>query len=227
MKLLAITAIAAVAIALPTDFTPQGKPRDSLINKADMSGGWESVDYSHVDYSKIDWNKIDYSKIDWTKIDYDKVSLQSPFHFTSYFEVNATPDQVVNGTTPTGGLAGASGLYKLGLNAEEDTICYNITLFAFQGDYSSPALTATHIHQASRGQSGPPRIAFPNPVDIGGGVRRSIGCMTGPFRTGVLANGQDSGEGFTIGAIEANPSSFFADVHSSKAVPGAVRGQLA
>jgi hypothetical protein len=41
-----------------------------------------------------------------------------------------------------------------------------------------------------------------------------------------MVNGQDSGVGFTLKQIEANPKNFNADVHSSKAVPGAVRGQL-
>merc|ERR1711915_899552 len=38
-------------------------------------------------------------------------------------------------------------------------------------------------------------------------------CMDGPFE-------------FTVKQIEDNPSAFFTDVHSSLAVPGAVRGQL-
>ena len=187
------------------------------------------MDYSKIDWSKVDYSHVDYNKIDWSKVDYRPAdeSKQSPFHFTSYYEIHATPDQVVNGTTPTGGLAGASGLYKLGINSAENTICYNITLFNFQGDYASPALTATHIHEAARGQSGPPRVAFPNPTEIREGVSRSVGCITGPFKTGVLANGQDTGTGFHVAKIEANPAAFFADVHSSKAVPGAVRGQLA
>jgi hypothetical protein len=155
----------------------------------------------------------------------------SPFHFTSTFSIKATPDQVVNGTTPTGGLAGASGLYLFGLNSVENTICYNITLHGFRGDYSSPARTATHLHEAVRGASGSPRIAFPNPVAINadGSVRRSVGCMTGPFMTGLNVTGTttDTGAVFKVAQIEANPAGFFADVHSSLAVPGAVRGQLA
>lgn len=151
------------------------------------------------------------------------------FHFTSTQMVKATPDQVVNGTTPTGGLAGASGTYNFGINSQTDTICYNITLYGFRGEYQSPAATATHIHEAARGASGPPRIAFPNPQPVAGNkdVRSSVGCITGPFKTGVLANGVDTGAGFKLASIEKNPAGFFADVHSSLAVPGAVRGQLA
>lgn len=151
------------------------------------------------------------------------------FQFSSTMLTNAVPEQVVDGTTPTGGLAGASGTFSFGLNAAADTICYNITLNNFQGDFASPATTATHIHEAAAGQSGPPRIAFPNPVAVGdpaAGVMNSVGCMKGPFTTGVVMEGQDTGAGFTVAQIEANPAAFFADTHSSLAMPGAVRGQL-
>lgn len=152
------------------------------------------------------------------------------FSFSSTMLTNATPEQVVDGTTPTGGLAGASGTFNFGLNSVTDTICYNITLNNFQGDFASPATTATHIHEAASGQSGPPRIAFPNPVAVGdpaAGVMNSAGCIKGPFTTGVVMEGADTGAGFTVAQIEANPAGFFADTHSSLAMPGAVRGQLA
>ncbi|KAL1853945.1 hypothetical protein Daus18300_011612 [Diaporthe australafricana] len=152
------------------------------------------------------------------------------FSFSSTMLANATPEQVVNGIELTGGLAGASGTFNFGLDAATDTICYNITLSNFQGEFDSPATTATHIHEAAAGQSGPPRIAFPNPVAVGdpaAGVMNSVGCMKGPFTTGVVMEGADTGNGFTVAQIEANPAGFFADVHSSLAVPGAVRGQLA
>jgi len=155
---------------------------------------------------------------------------KDPFDFTSTFDVLATPDQVVdNNNISTGGLKGAKGLYRFGLNSRENVICYNITLYNFQGEYQSPALTATHIHQAEKGKAGPPRIAFPNPQPVGtdGKVRRSVGCLAGPFRTAVPAAGPDSGAGFQVKQIEEDPKGYFADVHSSLAVAGAVRGQFA
>uniref|UniRef100_A0A8H7K3K1 CHRD domain-containing protein n=1 Tax=Bionectria ochroleuca TaxID=29856 RepID=A0A8H7K3K1_BIOOC len=152
---------------------------------------------------------------------------KSPFSFTSTYSLHATPEEVVDSNNAfTGGLAGASGVYKFGINSHDNIICYNITLSGFQGEYQSPAVSATHIHEAARGRAGPPRIAFPNPVEIGPSLRSSIGCIRGPFTTGVLANGKDTGEGFHVRQIEENPAGFFADVHSSLAVPGAVRGQL-
>ena len=90
----------------------------------------------------------------------------------------------------------------------------------------SPARTATHIHQAARGASGPPRVVFPNPVGDDR-LRRSLGCMTGPFETGVkAADGADTGAGFKLAQIEANPAGFFADAHTRAFTAGVVRGQL-
>ncbi|KAH8722980.1 hypothetical protein GQ44DRAFT_621483 [Phaeosphaeriaceae sp. PMI808] len=152
------------------------------------------------------------------------------FAFSSMHMINAVPEEVVNGTEPTGGIAGATGNFNFGINAEMNMICYNITLHNFQGDFASPATTATHIHEAARGASGPPRISFPNPELVGGEgstVRNSAGCLKGPFVTGVMVDGKDSGEGFHVNMIEANPAAFMADTHSSLALPGAVRGQLA
>ena len=99
------------------------------------------------------------------------------------------------------------------------------------GDYRSAALTATHIHEAAKGATGPPRIAIPNPSPISDDpkvIRRSVGCLTGPFVTGILNNGTDTGSasGFTLSKIEANPAGFFTDSHTVKYVPGVVRGQL-
>ncbi|KAF1983806.1 hypothetical protein K402DRAFT_406533 [Aulographum hederae CBS 113979] len=170
----------------------------------------------------------------WSGSKGDHKSWGSPdvFTFTSTYKVHATPDQVVSTANEyTGGLPGTTATYLFGLAPAQNTICYNITLYNFRGDYQSPAISATHIHEAVKGKSGPPRIAFPNPVWGEGdmeGVRTSIGCIRGPFMTGVMAPaGGDTGAGFHVSQIEKNPAGFFSDVHSSLAVPGAVRGQLA
>lgn len=115
-------------------------------------------------------------------------------------------------------------------DTEADKYYQNITLTGVTGDYQSLAKTATHIHSAVKGATGPPRIALPNPLPISNDptvVRRSVGCLTGPFTTGILSNGTDTGAGFSLKQIEANPAGFFTDAHTVKYVPGVVRGQLA
>ncbi|KAI4750506.1 hypothetical protein E4T52_16939 [Aureobasidium sp. EXF-3400] len=147
---------------------------------------------------------VDYSKGGATAPAKCHEAVSSPFKSTSYYEVKATPDQVVNGTTLTVDLAGASGLFKIGINSELNLICNNIEIYNFRGCFRSP-----------------------NPVEVGNGVRRSVGCQQGPFKTGLLVNGKDTADGFHISQIEKNPAGFFANTHSRLAVPGAVRGQLA
>ncbi|KAL8935297.1 MAG: hypothetical protein Q9216_005496 [Gyalolechia sp. 2 TL-2023] len=106
------------------------------------------------------------------------------FEFTSTFHIQATPDQVVNGSTNpvfTGGLPGAQATYDFGINSNLDLICYDIKLTGFRGEYQSPAKTATHVHEAAAGQNGPPRLAFPNPAGDEN-LRRSVGCMQGLWK---------------------------------------------
>jgi len=116
--------------------------------------------------------------------------------------------------------------HPLFLSPPSNSLSQNITLLNVAGGYQSPARTATHIHQAARGASGPPRLAFPNP--IGDDKRRvSVGCLTGPFTTGLMMNGADTGAGFKVKQIEQNPAGFFADSHTTLFSLGVVRGQLA
>lgn len=82
----------------------------------------------------------------------------SPFAFTSTYSVLAKPENVVDAANNfTGGLQGSSGTFNFGINSNENVICYNITITGFRGDYQSPAKSATHIHEAAVGRSGPPR----------------------------------------------------------------------
>ncbi len=158
---------------------------------------------------------------------YADTAVERPDTFTSAYTVSATPDQVIN---PDGesapGEPGALGTFNFMINSDEEIICYDITLDGVTPPYQSPATTATHIHEAAVGESGPPRIAFPNPE--GEGTLTSAGCLQGPFTTGVEADsGADTGEGFSLKQIEADPAAFTADTHTAAFVPGAVRGQLA
>jgi CHRD domain len=153
--------------------------------------------------------------------------VPEPSSFTSMFTAMATPDMVVNPDgVATPGEAGATGTFNYRLNSDDEIICYDITLDGVTPPYMSPARTATHIHEGTAGMAGPPRLAFPNPEDSGDGTLRSEGCMQGPFTTGVMANGADTGAGFSLAQIEADPASFFTDTHTATFTAGAVRGQL-
>lgn len=158
-----------------------------------------------------------------------ETAVPEPDSFTSAFIVEATPDQVVaNDGTPAPGEPDATGTFEFRINSDLEIICYDITLNGVTGEYSSPAKTATHIHEAAVGAGGPPRIAFPNPVDDGTGTetRTASGCLQGPFTTGLAPDGTDTGTGFTLAQIEANPAGFTGDTHTADYLPGAVRGQL-
>ncbi len=156
-----------------------------------------------------------------------ETEVPRPDTFTSAFTVMATPDQVVDMEgNPAPGEPGATGTFDFMVNSDEEIICYDITLTGVTGDYESPAKTATHIHEAAAGEPGPPRIAFPNP-EGDGDTRTASGCLQGPFTTGVEDDaGADTGEGFTLAQLEANPAGFTGDTHTADYTAGAVRGQL-
>ena len=156
-----------------------------------------------------------------------ETEVPEPATFTSAFTAMATPDMVVNPDgVATPGEPGASGTFTYRINSDTEVICYDIQLDGVTPPYQSPAKTATHIHEAAAGKAGPPRIALPNPEDDGTGTLVSEGCLQGPFTTGVAPDGTDTGEGFTLDQIEADPSAFFTDSHTSAFTAGAVRGQL-
>lgn len=156
-----------------------------------------------------------------------ETEVGEPATFTSAFTVMATPDQVVADGEPVGGAPGATGTFSLRINSDLDIVCYDITTTGVEPPYESAAKTSTHVHESGAGDSGPPRLAFPDP-EGSGDTRTSSGCLQGPFTTGLddETTGEDTGAGFTLAQIEADPSGFAADVHTSQFVPGAVRGQL-
>lgn len=156
-----------------------------------------------------------------------ETEVAAPAEFTSAFTAMATPDMVVNADgVATPGEPGASGTFMYRINSELEIICYDIRLSGVTPPYMSPAKTATHVHEAAAGQAGPPRIALPDPEDDGSGRLVSTGCLQGPFTTGLAPQGTDTGQGFTLDRIEADPAAFFTDTHTSAYAAGAVRGQL-
>lgn len=149
-------------------------------------------------------------------------SVPEPDSFTSAFRVTLSPDQVVDmegAATP--GESGATGTYDLRLNSDEEIVCYSIRTTGVTEPFRSPARTATHVHEAADGVSGPVRIVFPNPA---GGS--SEGCLKVPVVAGVPAGGPDAGAGFSLKEIEADPTGYYADIHTQMNAAGALRGQF-
>lgn len=151
-------------------------------------------------------------------------SVPEPDSFTSAFRVQLTPDQVVD----NGGEPGASGTFDLRLNSDEEVLCYDISLRGVTPPFMSPARTATHIHEADAGTAGPARIVFPDPDSGSGDVRTSSGCLSVPTTVGLMPDGstEDTGAGFSLKEIEANPSEYYGDNHTEMNAKGSVRGQF-
>ena len=102
--------------------------------------------------------KKDFDKV-WNSHDDKWWKKEKTFYFDAEYVVKATPDQVIaNSGVPTPGENGARCLFKSGINVAETVICYNITLSGVTGQYQSPAITATHIHEGVKGKPGPPRL---------------------------------------------------------------------
>ncbi|KQO03516.1 hypothetical protein ASF21_04365 [Arthrobacter sp. Leaf234] len=155
-----------------------------------------------------------------------ETAVDRPDSFTSAYTVAALPGNVIGPDgAPAPGEPGATGTFNFMINSDLEIICYDITLDGVTPPFQSMAKTSTHIHQTAAGKNGPPRIAFPNPG--GEGTLTGSGCLQGPFTTGLTGDdGVDTGEGFSLKQLEADPAGFSADTHTSGFVPGAVRGQL-
>lgn len=151
-------------------------------------------------------------------------SVAEPDSFTSAFRVALTAEQVVD----AGGEPGATGTMDLRLNSEQEVICFDIVLRGVTPPFMSPARTATHIHEGRPGAAGPARIVFPDPQSGSGDTRTSSGCLSVPTVVGLMPEGstQDAGAGFSLAEIEATPSDYYGDNHTSAFAAGAVRGQF-
>lgn len=176
-----------------------------------------------------------------------ELEVSRPKYFTSTIRTEATTKQIISTMTNASvpGAANGKAYYELKLNTHKDILCYDIVLTGsdISTDYSFPAKTATHTHQAPFGRNGPPRLAYKNPAEkvssklfwkilakIGYNARRSQACIKGPFTTGLIdaSTGKDLGSasGFTLSALESNPTGFFSDVHTVQFSQGAVRGNM-
>jgi hypothetical protein len=101
---------AAVAVAAPTAGKDDHKP--SYHNREKYQKDCDQ-----------DWEKK-WKNDDWKKD-------EKLFYYTSEYYAKATPDQVIsNAGAPSPGQPGAKGIFKYGINAAENTICYVSYLFS-------------------------------------------------------------------------------------------------
>lgn len=112
------------------------------------------------------------------------------------------------GAETTGGQEGASGSSFVALTAIPGVLCYDVAIHRLEGEP-----TAMHVHEAPRGEDGPPRITLPVPYteDVRGSDDRCI----------------DGIEPDLLQDIEDDPGSFYVNVHTEEQPDGAIRGQLA
>lgn len=91
---------------------------------------------------------------------------------------------------------GATAEVGFKINSKKDIICYDIKTFGVKGEWYNPGRTATHLGYPT-GPSAYPRITFPNPTAVNSnepdGEKVSKGCLKGPFATGRVEKGVDSG----------------------------------
>lgn len=127
-------------------------------------------------------------------------------------ETLAEPAAQAVGTTYMASLTGAAevpgpgdpngtGMADISIVDEIDQVCYEISVTGI-----APA-TAAHIHAGAAGEAGPPVITLEAPTN--GEVS---GCTTASDAV--------------IDRIEANPNSFYVNIHNAEYPNGAIRGQL-
>ena len=148
-----------------------------------------------------------------------------PDSFTSSFFVQATSPEVAGDLS---GDSTATAVFALDLNSELNVLCYSVTTRGVEPPYMSPARTSTHIHEAPAGEAGPPRLVFADPASSSDSDPRSSGqCLQGPFTTGVTSDaGSDTGDGFTVAELEADPAAYYVDIHTAQFPAGSLRGQI-
>lgn len=153
-------------------------------------------------------------------------AVAEPDRFTSAYTVDATPGAVYDADgEKVPGEPGASGTATLRVNSELDVICWDVTVRGVEGPLEGD-LTGMRIREAPAGFDGPSRLAVPDP-EGDTAERTGSGCAQGPFVSGVEgADGEDTGTGFTLADLEANPAAYSWDVRTADFPQGAIRGQL-
>lgn len=110
---------------------------------------------------------------------------------------------------------GMGHAYVFGIDNDENTLCYSLTVSGIQLVAVGEGLAA-HIHEGAMGTNGPVVAALAGPE---GGT--AADCLTegeeGKFPTG---------EAGIVQRILNNPEDFYVNVHNPQYPDGAVRGQL-
>ena len=110
---------------------------------------------------------------------------------------------------------GMGHAYVFGIDNDENTLCYSLTVSGIQLVPVGEGLAA-HIHEGAMGANGPVVAALAGPE---GGT--AADCLTegeeGKFPTG---------EAGIVQRILNNPEGFYVNVHNPQYPNGAVRGQL-
>ena len=134
-------------------------------------------------------------------------------------EVNASGNSAVVGDPD-----GRGEVYMFGIDANKDTLCYNLQVKRIAELELAPGNgRAAHIHAGKRGANGPvvANLAWPQ-----GG--QSADCLDGvnqPARF-VMANTSFATPAALIADILANPENYYVNVHNTEYLGGAIRGQL-
>ena len=103
----------------------------------------------------------------------------------------------------------ATGSITLTFNTTFNTVDFTLTVAGL----TSSAIAA-HIHEAPAGVAGPIRV----PLPLGAGLGQTT------FTTSATLVSPNAG--FNVAQIEANPTGFYVNVHSSTFPGGEIRGQL-
>lgn len=117
---------------------------------------------------------------------------------------------------------GRGEVYVFGIDANKDTLCYNLQAKRIaELDMAPGNGRAAHIHAGKRGENGPVVAHLAWPQD-----GQSADCLDGINQRARFAADVPDVRAL-IADILANPSNYYVNVHNSVFPAGAIRGQLA
>lgn len=117
---------------------------------------------------------------------------------------------------------GRGEAYVFGIDANKDTLCYNLQAKRIaELDMAPGNGRAAHIHSGKRGENGPVVANLAWPQD-----GQSADCLDGINQRARFAADVPDVRAL-IADILANPANYYVNVHNSVFPAGAIRGQLA